>query len=102
VLDGRNPLPALTGELSTPLHERIVFHLRGDGLRAGQLKVVRDEPELPWQLYNLSSDPGETHDLAKERPSDVSRLAAAYDEWRADVMRDASEPAPRPVRAKKK
>lgn len=31
-----------------------------------------------WQLFNLSSDPGETKDLAKESPVEFLKLAAGY------------------------
>jgi len=96
VLDGRNPLPALTGNATSPLHQRLVFHL-GDraALREGQLKIVRDKSTQPWELYNLAADPGESKDFASERPADVARLEAAYAQWQTDVKRDASEPAPR-------
>jgi arylsulfatase len=34
-----------------------------------------------WQLFDVKKDPGETTDLAAERPEVVQQLNAAYDEW---------------------
>jgi arylsulfatase/uncharacterized sulfatase len=97
VLDGRDPLPALTGNAPTP-HHRLVFTYRAaSALREGTLKIVRSTPTKPWELYDLSVDPGETTDLAPARAADVARLDAAYQSWLADIRRDASAPAPRPA-----
>jgi arylsulfatase A-like enzyme len=96
ILDGRDPLPALTGVARSP-HERLVFTYRtGSALREGTLKLIRSSPTQPWELYDLAADPGETTNLASQRTADVARLDAAYQAWLADVRRDASEPAPRP------
>ena len=34
-----------------------------------------------WELYDLVSDPGERHNIAKERPEITARLAEAYGRW---------------------
>jgi arylsulfatase A len=95
VLDGRDPLPVLTGRAKSP-HERIVAELRdAAALREGNLKIVRPKPGKPWELYDLAADPGETRDLAAGRPDDLARLTAAFAAWEADVKRDATPPAPR-------
>lgn len=92
VLDGVDPLPALTGREPSP-HERLVFgYARAAGLREGALKIVRNQPTQPWELYDLAADPGETTDLAKSRSADVARLAAAYQDWQTAAARDASPP----------
>jgi arylsulfatase A-like enzyme len=101
VLDGRNPLPALTGQAKSP-HERLVFNYGSAfGLREGNLKLVRPRAKQPWELYDLAADLGESKNLAAERAADVAHLDAAFQEWLADVKRDASEPAPRPAEPKK-
>jgi arylsulfatase A-like enzyme len=94
ILDGRNPLAALTGEAPSP-HERLVFtYGKSAALREGSLKIIRSKEDQPWQLYDLSNDPGESKNLAADRVGDVKRLSAAYDSWRIEVRRDASEEAP--------
>jgi arylsulfatase A-like enzyme len=92
VLDGADPLPVLTGREPSP-HRGFAFgYARAAAFRDGSLKIVRTKPGLPWELYDLASDPGETTDLAASRPADVARLDAAYRQWQVDVARDASPP----------
>ncbi|MGE3775621.1 MAG: sulfatase-like hydrolase/transferase [Pirellulaceae bacterium] len=94
ILDGRDPLPALRGTGPSP-HERMMASLRDfSALREGKLKILRKKPDAAWELYDLAADPGETHDLAQDRPADVARLDAEFRKWQADVLRDASPPAP--------
>jgi len=92
VLDGANPLPALTGAAKSP-HTRIAFNYTSAfGLREGALKIVQPKKGAPWELYDLAADPGENTDLAAQRPANLARLEASFQNWLADVKRDASEP----------
>ena len=59
----------------------IFFH---DSLRAGPA----DAPRL--ELYDLASDPGETVDLAAQRPADLHRLAARLRELALETGAQAS------------
>ena len=38
-----------------------------------------------WQLFDLSEDPGETRDLAKDRPKLLKELKSAWDQYAKDV-----------------
>ena len=99
VLDGRDPLPALTEGARSP-HARMGFgYDKGAAYREGDLKIVREAPDRPWQLYDLSVDLGEKRDLAAERPAEVARLDAGHHAWLEDVRRDSSSPASRPKAA---
>jgi arylsulfatase A-like enzyme len=101
VIDGRNPMPVLTGA-APAVHERLAFaYDKGTALRDGALKIVRHDATRPWELYDLANDVGEAKNLASSRPAEVARLDTAFQAWTADVKRDASPPARRPVRAKK-
>jgi arylsulfatase A-like enzyme len=94
VLDGRDPLPALTGEARSP-HAHLVSYLGGRAaLREGRWKIVRPEAKAPWELYDLVANPIESNDLATRQPAELGRLIALFDAWEADVKRDASEPVP--------
>ena len=43
-------------------------------------------PEPDWQLYDLRTDYGQQHDVRAAHPDVASRLAAAFDNWWADVL----------------
>ncbi len=96
VLDGRDPLDALSGRAKSP-HARLAFGFgQTAGLREGALKLVRSKPSAAWELYDLAADPGEQEDLAARRRADLARLAAEFEQWLIEVKTDASEPAARP------
>lgn len=101
-LDGRSLLPLLEGK-EVDWQERTIatqWH-RGDVperyrhfmIRDNQWKLlnnsriagkkVTEKPE--FELYDLMVDPGETNNLAEQKPEIVARLKAAYDRWFDDV-----------------
>lgn len=68
--------------------------------------LVNDSKEnrRQWQLFDLASDFGETHDLARQHPEIVRELEAAYDKWWVEVRpllvnENASPPAVNPYHA---
>ena len=62
-------------------------------IREGSLKLVEPlEFGRPARLYDLAADPGETTDLAAERPGDVARLQAQLD---AILERQGAQPTSR-------
>ena len=55
------------------------WHHEGNrALRVGNHKIVAAGKGADWELYDLSSDRSETHDLAKEQPERVRALAAQW------------------------
>jgi len=87
--DSQNVLPALLGESKTG-REDVVLHAQDGGLalRSGNWKYLPPgklrEGLGPWKkstipepglLFDLSSDPGETNDLAAANPDKVQELA---------------------------
>lgn len=81
-LDGISFLPTLLGKKSQPQHDHLYweFHERGGrvAVRQGNWKGVRynvlKAPDGPLELYDLSTDPAETINLAKEHPDIVDQL----------------------------
>ncbi len=60
----------------------------GKWMRQGDFKAVSVAPPYgpgAWHLYNLADDPGETRDLAKERPETLDRLISAWNRYADDV-----------------
>ncbi len=54
-----------------------------DALIEGDLKLITSRWNPP-ALYDLSLDPGEQHNLARERPEETRRLLAKLEAWRID------------------
>jgi arylsulfatase A-like enzyme len=79
-IDGLDMTAALTGKGTAPQHDHLYweFHELGgkQAVRRGNWKAVRlgliKNPDAPVELYDLSTDPGETRDLAAQHP-DVAR-----------------------------
>ena len=45
-------------------------------VRQGTWRAVKPAKATAWELYDLSSDPGETKDVAAANPAVVAKLAA--------------------------
>lgn len=98
-LDGRSFAGALLGGTSE-VDGRPVFHMWREGftteaLRYGDWKLVRDRDNLPWELYNLRNDPGETKDLAVTNPEKLHELQRVME---AHMTRAYAVPWTRPAR----
>ena len=88
-----------------PADEPVSFEIFGHGVVfMGQWKAVRLRApwdDSIWRLYDLSTDPGEQHDLGSEQPDLLARLIRAYEEYAAthrvlDLPDDATAYAYRP------
>ncbi|MEM9020835.1 MAG: arylsulfatase [Planctomycetota bacterium] len=105
VWDGRSILPVLNGERETLPERAIVVQAhRGTApnrynnfmIRRGDWKLLnatrpwgnQDEKDPTFELYNLSQDPGESNNLASDRPEKLAELRAAYDAWFDDMTAD--------------
>jgi len=53
---------------------REVFFYGRDGVRSGNWKLIKPKKAKEFELYDLSIDIAESHDLARERPDIVDRL----------------------------
>lgn len=88
-LDGVNLLPHLTGETTSAPHAALYWRFGPQrAIRRGSWKLVdwrdfADKKSSGWQLYDLSKDVGEQHDLATAQPQLVKELSQAWDDWNA-------------------
>ena len=85
-------LPVLLGRPSTAAQRKTAF-IQGDqndnaiAVRSGPWKLIEStnsKKQKVHQLYDLTSDPGETNDIAKSKPEVVQELAAALQKARTD------------------
>jgi arylsulfatase A-like enzyme len=87
VIDGKDPLPVLTDDSSSP-HDSLYFNYRRQAaLRQGDWKIIRTRPSESWQLYNLAHDVGEQQNLAETEPNGLQNLVDEYRRWERDIER---------------
>jgi len=84
-MEGKSLVPILHGQKRSG-HEALAWaNPRGRALIMGDWKIIRPADKLPWELYDLSSDSGETANLAKRQPERVKDMSARYETWRQRV-----------------
>lgn len=74
---------------------RLVREIKGPA--GGSSAKANDASATHWQLYDMQSDPGETTNIATDRPEIVRQLSKRYDSWFADISRDGLRRFPLPV-----
>jgi len=93
-IDGVNLLPYVTGENKGRPHERLYWRFGPQwAIRQGNHKLVKAENK-PAQLFDLSTDIGETRDLKSAEPKIAADLEQAYSAWSSEL----AEPRWQPVR----
>ena len=63
-------------------------------IRSGDWKAIRNDQPIaapkakrrPWELYDLSRDPGELQDVATEYPEITERLATHFEDWQSQMQ----------------
>lgn len=96
-MTGANLWPVLTGAATGvhPATQAIGYELSGNAaVFRGDYKLVKNLPPTgtgEWHLYDIASDPGETHDLAGAMPS---LFAALQRDYAAFASRDQVLPMP--------
>jgi arylsulfatase/uncharacterized sulfatase len=84
---GRSLMPVLAdpSRRVRSAEEPLGYELAGNkALFKGDLKIVLNNPPIgdgQWHLYDLRADPGETHDLQKQRPQAFAAMQAEYAAW---------------------
>jgi len=92
-LDGVSFAPTLLGDSGRQEpHDHLLWELHEYGgqqaVRMGEWKAIRrglkKSPDAPIALFDLTTDPGESSDVAAEHPEVVARIAKILEEDRAD------------------
>jgi arylsulfatase len=96
-MQGQSLRPLFTGKGSFP--DRTLFweHEGNAAIRVGDLKLVREGVQGPWELFDMSADRTEQHDLAGTHEDQATALRKQWQDWArsANVM-------PKPGKKKKK
>jgi uncharacterized sulfatase len=100
VCDGESLVPVLAENRYDP--ERAIFWhypvyhhaVPASVVRKGDWKLVHNLVDDSRELYNLSEDIGENHDLSAARPEKVNELYGLLEAWREDA--GAELPLPNP------
>jgi arylsulfatase A-like enzyme len=91
-LDGISIVPTLLGEKAAgsrqEQHEYLYweFHERGSGqaVRIADWKAVRTKADQPIEVYDLTDDLGEEHDVAAKHPDVVAKAEGLFKSARSD------------------
>jgi arylsulfatase A-like enzyme len=95
-MDGVNMLPHLTGANDAPIRDHHYWRIGGrTAFREGNWKIHRPAANRPWELYDLTADPGETHDLSDAEPGRRTALIATFEQFDAEMMEPSWGPAGR-------
>lgn len=85
VMDGRDPLPTLSGSSKSP-HQSLLFSYgKHAALRMGDWKIVRESPDQKWQLFHLQNDIGEQSDCSSTNAEKLAELIAEQRRWMTDI-----------------
>lgn len=98
-IDGRSLLPLIRGQ-DPSWPERTLFTQwhRGDQpepYRSAAVRTSRYKLIDGKELYDLSGDPGEQHELAAANPKIAAQLRASYERWFKDVSSTRGYAPPR-------
>jgi arylsulfatase len=90
---GKDLVPALASDVTVP-HDSLWWQHEGNrALRVGDWKIVAAGAQSPWELYDLTTDRAESHNLAEQQPDRVKAMAKIWskqtDEFRALALKDA-------------
>ncbi|MGE0760390.1 MAG: arylsulfatase [Pirellulaceae bacterium] len=80
-IDGLSLLPELIGESAAgraqAKHDFLYWEINGwTAVRQESWRAVRPSPQASWELYDLTTDPGESRDVASAQPERLARLVA--------------------------
>ena len=93
-IEGRSLVPAFSNKRFD--REALFWEHEGNAaVRVGDMKLVRQKANGPWELYDMKTDRTEQHNLAQQQPEQVTKLSDRWNAWakRAHVL-------PRPQRAR--
>ncbi len=92
-LDGRDLSPLLLGK-HVDWPERMIFSHQNGRVSARSQQYRFDSN---GSLYDMIADPGQTKNVAKQKPDVAAQMSAAVAAWRAEVLPKGRDDRPYPV-----
>lgn len=91
-LDGISLMPVLLSGKTPPEKRQFYWSYQEAGaMRDGDWKLlINAGGKKHTQLFNLSDDPSEQHNLEKQYPEQVKKMSAAFRDWLENVKSDAT------------
>ena len=83
---GISLVPFLSQDDRTERTPLFFHHEQKKALRHGDWKITTIEENGKWELYNLSVDRGETHNLAEENPEKLRELISLWETQRNEIV----------------
>jgi arylsulfatase A-like enzyme len=100
-LDGISMVPALLGKGEQKKHEFLYWEFHEGGsqqaVRMGNWKALRTKLGAPLELYDLTTDIGETSNVAGQHPDLVAKIEAYLKTARTESKQWPLQPAKKPV-----
>ena len=84
-LEGRSLLRHFKGKRVSPPAELAWYWSGNRAIRHGDWKLVWDKLVKQWELYDLSKDRCEAHNLVDQYPARAAQMKRAYQRWATDV-----------------
>ena len=92
-IDGVNLLPLITGATKDAPHQELFWRFGQQwAIRNGNYKLLKVADQPP-QLFDLTADVGEQHDLAGAKPDVVEQLHKQYGAWNSQLEEPRWKPA---------
>lgn len=83
---GISLLPFLHEDLQTPRTPLFFHHEKKSALRHGEWKITTVDKGEAWELYDLSTDRGETQNLATKNPAKLEELVQLWEVQRQVII----------------
>ena len=87
-VDGRSVLPVLLGE-DRPREDRFMYWGgtpgNAEAVRWGRWKAVRESPEEPLEIFDLTNDIGEQNDVAGDNPEVLNAILEFMEQAVSDL-----------------
>jgi arylsulfatase A-like enzyme len=84
-MQGVSLVPALKGKNNKRKQPLFWEWRNGQAVREGDWKLVRNGLEKDWDLYDLTTDPTETENLAAGFPDKVKEMESLFLQWKSEV-----------------